>query len=721
MRGLAPQTAATQVRRGNTPPAHHASDVMVFTEVLRRQWRAIAACTIAVFVTVVAATLLMKPVYEPQARLEVDPPGNEEFTLDLPHIATNETEYLQTQVQNLQSDELAVEVIRKLHLATDPASKPGASGDDSTAPDMSSLTPSEDAALRDFKRRLKVQNNPGSRVVSVSVEAHNRFKAAKITNTLASLYVQRSTEARDEAIQQSVAWLSDQLEHMRKRMEDSNQELANFESANGIADVGDGRSTYGDLLTDLDKQRSQTAAERIRLQALLGKQAEKNADSLPQVEQSKLIQDVTEKQADVLGQLAQAKAIYGPNHPNVKRLQDQANALQAQLSQEKSGILAEVQREYAAAQAQERLMNGEVKDTTKRLSVMAKYEALKRDATANASLYNTLYSKIKDAEISAASKSSNIRIVDAARVLDRPTRPERGLNAGLGLAGGLLLGIMVAFLREGLENRVRTSGDIQDWGTRLPVSILPMIAANGGGANVGANRWLRMINGPKPISGYEALLISRPRSPEAEAVRGLRASLMFSREGSSPPQALLIASSLPGEGKTTVAMNLAVAFSQEGPTCVMDCDLRGGTMSRIFQLGSKQGLSDALNAKCDLDETVYDTNVLDLAVIPSGLSRENGHSLISPRAMREVLQVLRRRFTYIVIDSPPLLPCVDGRLVSRVVDGVVFVGRSRVTSREAMARSLELLAEVKSAPILEVVLNAAEEDCADYQYYHYAY
>lgn len=694
--------------------AQGGTDVAVFVCILQRQWRVVATCTGTAVAVALFANLLMKPTYEPQARLEVDPPGYEQFSLDSPHVASSDTEYLQTQVQDLQSEELAVAVIRKLGLAPDLDSASPASDPHGTAQDMGRLTRGESAALLEFKRGLKVDHDPGSHVIGVSVAAHDPVEAAKITNTLASMYVERMFDARHDAIVQSTEWLSHQLEDIRKRMDDVNGALADFQRTNGVADVDEGKSTSGELLAELNKQLTQTAADRIQLQALLNKVRNGSPDALPQVHDSLLIQQLTQKLAEVRADLAQSRAIYGPNHPNVIRLENQSGELESELNEQKRAILDEVEIEYGAAQAREHLMAGKVKETTQRLSLMSQYNALKREAQASTELYNSLYSKVREAEISVASKSNNIRVVDRARVLDKPTRPRRLLNLASGFLSGLVLGIVVAFVREGLENKVYTPEDVQQFYARLPVSIVPVIEADGGGRS---RHLLHLSSMHARGEAYEPLLLSRPKSAEAEAVRGLRASLMLSGPERSR-QALLIASSLPGEGKTTVAMNLSVALAQQGLTCVVDCDLRNSVISSIFHRTSEPGLAEVLAGTIPLADAVFDTHVLDLWVLPSGRARDS-YELVIPQGMKKALEELRRRFAFIVLDSPPILPYTEGRILATLVDGVVFVGRPRVTRREAMKRSLELLANVRSAPILEVVLNATESDSADWKYYRY--
>ncbi len=697
------------------------SDIAVLAGMLRRQWRVVTVCTLGAAALALLASLLMKPIYEPEAHLDIDPPGNEQFSIE-PQAVSSETEYLQTQVRNLQSDALALAVIRQLRLAPDSvegtaSAHKGGAVQEGPPQDVERLTPGENAALRAFQGRLKVEHDPGSREITIAVGDNDPVEAARITNALAHFYAERMSDARHEAIEQSVQWLSGQLNDIRKQMDDSNRALVNFQRANGVADVDQGKSTFGEMLADLNKQRTQTAADRIQLEALLNK-VHGNPDALPQVHDSQLIQQLTQKLAEVRADLAQSRAIYGPNHPNVKRLENQRDELQAQLNIQKKGILNELNTAYAAAQARERLMSREVTDTTRQLSLVAEYNYLKRDAQANTDLYNTLYAKVEEAAISAASRSSNVRIVDPARVLDKPTRPRRMLNVLLGLAAGLVFGLVASFIFEGLDNSVRTPEDVHQCDAKLPVSVVPVISANGEGN--GGLRLLKAANGNGGITDYEPLLLSRPQSAEAEAVRGLRTSLMLSRLH-HPPRVILIASSLPGEGKTTVAVNLAVALAQQAPTCVVDCDRRNSALSSIFEPVSERGLGDVLAGTLPLSEAVFDTDVPGLYVIPCGRAPEGTYDLANREAMKETLEGLRQRFEFIIVDSPPILPYADGRILSTIVDGVVFVGRPHLTTREAMKRSLEVLAQVNSAPILEVVLNAAESDVADYKYYRYGY
>jgi len=682
---------------------------------VRRHWRVSAAFGAIVVVAVTMATLLMKPIYEPVARIEIDPPGTEAFSLTSGNSGANEAEYLETNAQILQSDELAIAVIRTLHLDLDKAvtgdPKSGSSHQQGSA-DPTRLTPAENIALRRFRSQLRVKRDTASRLINIGFASHDPHQAAAVVNTLVQLFIEKSYKTRLEAIQQSTEWLSRQLDDVRKKMDDANRTLHEFQSASGIADIDDDKNTFSEQLGELNRQRTQAQTERIRLASVLKGVNGGSAEMLPEVHSSPVIQNLTQKLAEVRADLSQSLVIYGPNHPNVRRLQKQAAELEAHIKSQRTSILGELKGSYIASQARERAITGEMKQTTEELNQLGQYIALKKEAQASAELYNALYQKIKEAGILAGSKSSGIRIIDAARVLDKPTRPRRTLNIALGLIAAVVGGVALAFVRDRFDYRIHSPEDIMQLGASSTISIIPAIGSgNGNGYVLGKLSFL----GPsrRPAGLLDKFLLERPRSPESEALRGLQTSLMLG----GCPQILLVTSSFSGEGKTTLAVNLALALAQNGPTCFVEADTRKTGVARAFGLHGSNGLSDVLIGSAALADALLDVpDIPNLSVLPSG-PVSSRPELVCSEPMREVLRCLRSSFTFVVVDSPPILPYADGRALSTFVDGVVFVGRSGFTTPEAMQRSMALLAEVHSAPILKIVLNAAEFVSPEYHSY----
>ncbi|HZE81209.1 MAG TPA: polysaccharide biosynthesis tyrosine autokinase [Candidatus Polarisedimenticolia bacterium] len=687
------------------------SDWVKALAVVRKRWRLAAIFAATVLGVTALIAFWIKPEYQPSGRLEINPPGSETFTMQASGGSLSETQYLGTQAQNLETDDLAVAVIRKLRLDQSPdfnAKVPAAA----PSKDPLRFTAAENAALRTFRARLKVLHDPNSHMIAVSVTAHEPQLAADVTNTLMQTFVDRTLKMRHDTIASSRAWLQDQLNDVRAKAEQSNRDLAAFQKQTGVAEIDEARNTFGDLMTDLNRQTTQIQSERIQLESYLQKAREGEVDSLPQVRENPVVQKLTQTLAEVRAQLSQDLVIYGINHPNTKKLQNQVVELEKQLSIQRKEALDQLRISYDAARARERLMAAQKKEASKTASDMAEYNILKKQAQAQASLYNTLLGRIEEAGIAAASQSSNIRIVDLARVLDRPTRPHRVRYLGFGLVVGLMGGIVLAFLREKVDRPLRTPQDVRDW-TGIPsVSLIPEFASNG------FHRGINRLKPAQDSAGPAKFLFERPHSPESEAVRALHANIVLAKE--EQPQVVLVTSSLPGEGKTTVAVNLALALAQYQRTCLVDADLRRPCVAATFGVSSDSGLGDVLLGSVALQDaliTMQDSP--NLVILPGGKASDESAHLIASMVMKSVMESLRAQFDFIVLDSSPIIPYAEGRALSTLTDGIIFVTRSGITPGPAMARSMELLCELKSPRIVKVVLNAHNFPNQDYYYYPY--
>jgi succinoglycan biosynthesis transport protein ExoP len=701
-----------KVRRRNSFASrrHPPSDWLRALKVISKQWRWSALFAITVMVAVTAATLAMKPVYESEGRLQIDPPGAEVFSLDATGVGLIDAEYIATEAQKLQTDDLALATIRALHLDRNPEMMGEVPNRPAVIVVFDQLTPSEMAALRSFQSRLSIRRDPSSRLVGVTFAAHDPRLSADVVNSLMKLMVQRNLEARSQAIAESSLWLSRQLDDIREKMESSASALASFGAKTGIADVDPNSNTYAEKMGDLNKQLVLAASDRIQFQSFLTPIS--NPESLPQVRNNLVVQSLTQKLAEAESQLAQSRVIYGPNHAEVRKLQNQVNALQDQLKTQRAAIVSELWTNYRAAKAREALLSGEVKEATTDLATLAQYNVLKREAQANRELYNSLYAKIKEAGISAASKSSNIHIVSQARALDHPTRPHQALNILAGALIGLIGGVALAFVKDRIQDRVHTADEVRDW-TGLPsITVVPAIQAGRNELGIwGRNRTnlkLEWGNGEDHV-GPDCFVLQRPNSPESEAVHALR-TMLFLSQTEDPPKVVLITSPLPGEGKTTLANNLAIALTKHGRTCLVDGDLRMPAVGVSFKLLPNVGLEHYLQGSATLDEVMFPScGVKNLTIIPCTLPADHANYLLTGGPIRALIGRLRERFDFVVIDTPPILPYADGLALSTLVDGVILVGRAGQTPRGAITRSMELLGVMKSAPILAVVLNAVDE------------
>lgn len=316
--------------------SHPTRDWLRALQVISNQWRWSVLFAVVVVVIVTAATLVMKPVYESEGRLQIDPPGAEAFSLDATGVGLIDSEYITTEVQKLQTDDLALATIQSLHLDRNPEFIKQVPNQPTAISGSDQLAPNEMAVLRPFQSGLSIRRGPSSRLVGVTFAAHDPRLSATVVNTLMKLMVQRSSEARSQAIAESSMWLSSQLDDIREKMESSTHALASFGAKTGIADVDPNSNTYAEKMGGLNQQLVLSKADRIQFQSTT------DPKPLPQVRNNLVIQALTKRLAEADSQLAQSRVIYGPNHAEVRKLQNQVNELQDQINAQRAEIVSEL-------------------------------------------------------------------------------------------------------------------------------------------------------------------------------------------------------------------------------------------------------------------------------------------------------------------------------------------------------------------------------------------
>jgi polysaccharide biosynthesis transport protein len=387
-------------------------------------------------------------------------------------------------------------------------------------------------------------------------------------------------------------------------------------------------------------------------------------------------------------------------------------------------VVARLGSEFHEAQQREDLLTRTLEQQKTEAGLMSErmvqYNILKRDAEADKALYDGLLTKLKEAGISSALQSSNIRIVDPAMIPASPARPAKMRNVTLAFLVGLVGGVGLAILREYMDNTVKTPDDIETL-SRLPsLAVVPAFQDSEGDAPKRRTLADSLSNGHS--RHVELVAQHLPKSQMSEAFRALRTALLLSQAG-HPPQVILVTSALPREGKTTAAANLAVTLAQLGDrTLLIDADLRKPGVGRLLNLNGNKyaGLSSYLAGVSSLDlVTVQHPAIPNLSAIPTGPLPPNPADLLSSHRLADAITELRTKFKFIVIDTPPVMAATDAVILSVKADGVVMVVRSGETPKEAFTRTRDLLMSVKCR-LLGVVLNAVDSSAPDY-YYSYRY
>ena len=694
----------------------------------------------------VAGALLLKDVYQPVARLEVEPVSSGIRTLhEIDDFdSTANPEFLETQSQILQSDALAVSVIRALNLVDnsefaskkDRAKWQGSGKSAAAVPSsnnerilqdqlvLADRTPLESVALQAFHKRLSINPIRNSRLIEVSFTAQDPEVARQVTNTLVAHYIDQSYQTRYATTMEVSEWLSKQLNDLREKVKESNQEVTDYQKRYGLVETDDHDVPLAQLMSEVNRQLSDAQAKRIELEAYDRMIDSGQTDALPAFRDDQVYQDLMRSNVEVRAKLAEARAVYGDNNSNVRKLESESNEISEQLDKQRKALVSRLRASYAASMSREALMQESREKVKKEMgdagSHMVAYRLLKNEAVANAQLYNTLQGRLNEAGIYAGLKSGNIRVVDLAAKLPKPSGPNRQAIVGIGVALSLMIGLLLAFVRESLDNKVRTPDDIRSHTGLASLAMVPSYGPKTGKAlRPGLDAGL-LSNGKTSFDNRPRVYLGDAAGPGTEAIRDLRTALMFSRAG-GPPRTVLVTSPSSGEGKTTVAMNLAAALSLRSKTCLLECDLRSPQISQAFGLLGNLGLSHVLVGAIPKEKALVRIPELPgLSVMPAGAGVPNPGDLIASDQMRQVCNTLRNEFDYVVIDAPPVIPFSDARLLASEVESVILVARYEFTTHRAIERGAQLLQEVQ-APLAGFVLNDIDLDSPDYHYFNYGY
>jgi capsular exopolysaccharide synthesis family protein len=346
------------------------------------------------------------------------------------------------------------------------------------------------------------------------------------------------------------------------------------------------------------------------------------------------------------------------------------------------------------------------------------YKVLKQEADSNRQLYDGLLQKLKEASLAAGLESSNVRIVDKARVPLHPARPNILVNLEFALLIGLVGGVAIAISLEALDTTVRTPDQAEHVSGLPALGVIPLQSLFDGAITSIAkarllNKLPRDAGSPRPLICY-----LEPQSEIAEAYRALRTSILLSSV-SQPPRSILITSSLPQDGKTMTCLNVGIVMAQQGKRILLvDADMRRPSIHKVFGLKGHTGLSSILTGGAKTGDAIQATVQPNLFVIPAGPIPPHPAELLSSSLMQDLLRKWREEYDHVIIDSPPVISVTDAVLLSVQTDATLLVIRSGQTTSAHVRRTCNVLQSVK-ANVLGIVVNAADLTSPDYYYYDY--
>ena len=676
----------------------------------RHRWRILAFVAGCITATVIVSARLT-PIYESTATVDID---REVPTAVIGQDATrmplnDADQFLATQIKLIQSDSVlrpVADQYRLLDLEKDASER------------NAERSPAQQEAPIVLKK-LRVIRPPNTYLVLISYRSPNAGLAANVANGVANSYVQHTYSIRFRSSASLATFMEKQLEELKAKMERSSAALVQFERELNVINPEEKTSILSARLLQINTEYTNAETDRVRKESAWKSIQSGSLEAAQVSTQGENLKALSAKLDDARQKFADVQTHYGPNHPEYRKAAVQVEEIERQLQQSRNNVAQRVEVEYRESVSREGMLRkavAEIKSEFDRLNARSfEYQALKREADADKTLYEELVRKIKEAGINAGFQNSAIRIADPARAAIEPVFPNMKLNVALAFLFSTLLAGGVAVMSDVLDKSIRDPERIATLFKTDVMGSLPLVKP-----------WRRrLISASADESGSTAMTRggdstsanSRTVTGFEEAVRTLRNAIMlgsFDRRLRS----LMITSATPAEGKTTTAVHLAIAHAQQKhKTLLVDCDLRRPGVHGKLGIKPESGLAAALqNGMLWREKLVRLPDIPNLDVLPVGPSSRRAADLIGASLPR-ILEEASADYDLIVVDSPPILGFPEPLQMAAAVDAVVIVAKAGETSRTAVGSALNTLQRIR-ANVIGLVLNEVTKEMSDTYYYH---
>lgn len=678
--------------------------------ILKRQGWKILGFVAASLVCTFVVSKRLTPIYESTVTIDIDrrmPTGviGQESQVS----AVNDADqFLATQVKLVQSDSVIRPVVQQYRLRE-------------AEEQRAQVPPELQARARETPvvlKNLSVRRPPSTFLLLVSYRSADPDLAANVANGIARSYLEHTYEIRYRATASLSTFMEKQLEELRAKMERSGAALAEFEKDLSVVNPDQKTSVLSARLLQLNSDYTTAETERVKKEAVWNSARTGTIESLQVSGQADSLQRIRERLNEASQKFAEIKSHQGPNHPDYRKAAAEVAEVENQFQEARENIARRVETDYREALNREAMLRKAVAQTKAEFDQLNarsyEYQNLKHEAEADKGLYEELMRKIKEAGINAGFQNSSIRIADPARPDLIPISPNIRLNLILAFLFSTLLSVGAALLTDVMDNTIRDPEQARVMLGAEVMGTLPMVkpwrgklvkageSAEPGWTTTELNR--------------SELSVVRESSGFQEAVRTLRNSILLTTFD-RPVKNLMVTSSAPAEGKTTIAVHLAIAHAQQKhQTLLIDGDLRRPSVHAHFGSKPESGLDHALmNGLEWRDKLLRPTGVPGLHVLPAGPSSRRCADLIGA-ALKRILTEAETEYDLVIVDAPPVPGFPEPLQMATVVDGVVLVTIAGETNRKAVKSTLGTLRRLR-ANVLGLVLNKMTADISDGYYY----
>ncbi|MBJ7498457.1 MAG: polysaccharide biosynthesis tyrosine autokinase [Sphingopyxis sp.] len=679
--------------------------------VLRRRWMVLLAAMLAAIVIAAAAWLVAEPRYLATAQVALERTAERVINVDSVVPTTDpDSAAVDTEVQALRSPELIGRVVDRLKLAANPAFNEAAG---QRAPSAQPDLIGRQRAIGTLMSGLTVKRDGLSYAISVSYEGGTPVQAAQIANALVDDYVSGQAGAKVYATQRARGFLEQRLQELRAQVLGAERAVADYRAAHNLFAVSEASTVTQQELSGLTTQLAQAKAENAAAQARLsaaraqlngGRNGEELGDSLD----SPVVSQLRAQRAEAAREVAALEKRYGPRHPALLQAQSQLRTADEAIAGEVQRIVSNVSIQASIASQRAGSLAGSVAQSQGKLAsdnaASVRLGELERNAESARTLYQAFLDRYRQTVAQSGLERSDAYIVSRARVPGAPSSPNMLIYAAMAVVGGLGVGVLLVVLLQLLERGLETSDAIEETLGLSTLAAIPDASTLPGYRKAGV---------PAPPA---ELMLKRPQSTYAEAFRTLRTSIQFA-ETARPIRVVAITSAVPGEGKTTTAMGLARAMAAAGSKVLLiDADARRRASSRQFVDSVTVGLDEVLAGQATLEQAIVKDSVSDACLLPQRLDSKGIGITESPR-LAELIEQVRERYDFVILDTPPVLPVDEARVIASLADGVVFLVRWRKTPSKAASVALRRLYDVHAEMVGAVLtlVDVREQERAGYE------
>ena len=671
----------------------------------RRRWLILGTMAVLTLLTWLFVER-MTPLYTATSTVMIE--TRQQQTLDVESVVSGlppDVETIQGEIAIIQSRGLAQKVVDKLSLDRLPEFNPDLreksffdpvgwvkGGVNWVVGLFSAETPQPAADPKEELRnrivsnvlnKLEAKPRGRSRVIEIAFTSEDRQLSANVANTFADLYIMEQLEAKFEATERATRWLNERVAELRDQTEASEKAVEEYRAKAGLLE-GEGATLAAQELSRLNAElillRSNTAEAEARLRAAESARGVSNVNSLPMaVLQNPLIQTLQQQQIQLNRRQAELSENLGDKHPTMLQLKAEMADLAGRIRDEVNKIISGLRNEVAIARQREQVVTAELNrlktQAGGRCQSVVQLKGLENDAGAKRLLLTTLMQRFNETALQQDLQQADARVISPAPVPLRPSSPNVPLVLGLALFFSAILGVILAYVAEQLDQGFRSAEQLSQITGVSSLGIVPQLG-----------------RGNRDVVPQDYFL-KKPRSAFGESVSSAVASL-FLTSGEKRPRSIMVTSSLPAEGKSTMSVNIARAVSQSGlRTLLIDGDLRRPTLHTLLGLPMAPGLVEYLQDKAGLEDIVRRDPKSGVDFIAAGGQVSNPLHFLAADKTRAFIHGLSKHYDFVVVDSSPVMVVSDSRILSRYVDETVFVVRWARTRREHVIHSLKQLVE----------------------------